>query len=680
MKQLLLLLFFGITLNSFAINHAPVALNDTLYFSYAEIHEADSFLMYLTFLDNDSDPDGDHIHISDIIYSGANDLLPSVLNNRVLWLFYYAQPNYSGTETFQYILNDDGTPVLQDTATVTIVVMRKGYEQLNVNNVKATIKKDVLFSSPTGSSPGFETPINSGISSIFSSNIWISGLNNGVVQSNIRKFGGHTYTGTQTSNNGPVSTNSHTDSLFNTKWDRVWKVSQRNIDYHILHWTEDDYVPSSALLDWPGHGNILLGEAQFLAPYVDVNQDSLYNPFDGDYPIIKGDQAIYFIYNDGNSPISITPMITEVHGMAYAFRCQDSALQNTIFVDYKIYNRSSNTYDSTYIGMWSDMDVGNSNDDYMQCDVMRNLFFMFNGDDFDEPNGASPGYKAHPGSQGVIILKGAKKDSDGLDNPFGILAEESVNGKGFGDGISDNEYWGLSYFTFFTNSNSALGDPQNELEHYNFLHGKWKGGDDFVYGGLGFPNGGQQITSRYAFPDSSDIYFYGTNGQTVTPWNEYNTGNAPGDRRGVGSTGPFTFKPGESIELSYAFVFGRDYSTTGAQAGVNVMLERVDSVQSYYNQGLLQACGFPLSVQNQSEENKKELLIYPNPTQNIFYIKQQSAQKIQIEVIDATGKIVLHSSGQDLIESIDLTEFTNGLYFIKVRSEGKVTVQKLIKK
>tara|TARA_R110002050_G_scaffold87066_2_gene184603 strand:+ start:5226 stop:7268 length:2043 start_codon:yes stop_codon:yes gene_type:complete len=679
MKRLLLILILGISFTTYAQNNAPVALNDTIYYSYGEVHLNDTFRIRGNFLINDYDPDGNSLKITDIIYSGPNQMVPFIPNGVVVWIDFMASADFSGNDSFQYIVEDNGSPAKKDTGRVQIIVMRKGYALLNANNITATVRKDVLFQGLANSGPGFETPKNSGIHAVFASNIWLSGTNNGNVYTSIRKFGGQTYKGDHTSNNGPVSNISHTDSLFNTKWDRVWEIWQQQIDYHLLHWQDVGYVADQALLDWPAHGSIVDGEAKNLAPFYDNDQDGTYDPYQGDYPEIKGDQAIYFIYNDGNSPISTNPMVTEVHGMAYAYSCSDSALQNTIFVDYKIYNRSQNTYDSTFIGMWSDMDVGNAQDDYVQCDVMRNLFFMFNGDDYDDANSGRPGYEDYPGAQGVVLLKGAKKDADNTDNAFGVLPSESVNGDGFGDGVADNEYWGLSRFIYFNNGVSATGDPNTQLEHYALLKGYWKDGTSLVYGNSGHVNGGGvSIPAKYMFPDSSDTYYYGTGGDTVAPWNEMTSGNVPADRRGVGSTGPITFKSGDSIELSYAFVFGRDYQNLGAQAGVSVMLEHVDSIQSYYDQGMLNACGFPLSV-NSVETSQSGLLIYPNPTQSSVTIRQEMEGRISIEILDVTGKLLFTTVSQSQLTPIDLSGYKHGVYMVKMRNENGVSVVKVIK-
>ena len=63
------------------------------------------------------------------------------------------------------------------------------------------------------------------------------------------------------------------------------------------------------------------------------------------------------------------------------------------------------------------------------------------------------------------------------------------------------------------------------------------------------------------YPDNSDPYNWGTGGvnpNTEFPWNEESanngTPNESGDRRGLASSGPFTFESGEVNIIDKAFV------------------------------------------------------------------------------------------------------------------------------
>ena len=69
--------------------------------------------------------------------------------------------------------------------------------------------------------------------------------------------------------------------------------------------------------------------------------------------------------------------------------------------------------------------------------------------------------------------------------------------------------------------------------------------------------------------------------------------------------------------------------------------------------------------------------IYPNPSNGIFQLSGISEGVV--EVLDITGKTVLKQviSGQT---NIDLTAFQAGIYFVKVNSENKVLVKKVVLK
>ena len=675
MKNILLIAFVTISTLSFGQN-PPVAVDDTVTLRFDVTHAWDS-IPYLAFqlAFKASDPDGDSIFVDSVFYNGSGAVSTTPYQNSVGFIYYTPSSGFWGTDTIFCILRDDGVPVRYDTCKLIYVIQHPTFELLDANNILATIDKDVLFSNQAGAIPGFEAPVGSNSHSIYAANLWVAGKNNNVIFTNVRQFGDSTYSEDQSSNCGPINDQTYQSNgnNYNGKWDRVWKVKQYEIDYHLANWNSTNYNPPTSFLEWPAHGDTTIGEAYYLAPFIDADNDGVYNPYKGDYPEIKGDQAVYFIYNDGFSLYSINPLKTEIHGMAYAFQCQDSALQNTVFVDYRIINRSNLTYDSTYFGLWADLDIGNPQDDYIQCDVDRSLGFALNGTDFDDDFNGNHGYGNNPPSQGVIVLKGAKQDDDGLDNDFGIGVNQTINGNGFGDGVTDNEYWGLEYFSF---EFLYYGAPPNfELRYYSNLSGTDTLGNPWAFD---FLNTGNPIPIKFLFPGSSDTYNYSTNGTSVPAWTEYSTGNSPGDRKNLSSTGPVTFAPGDEIELTYAFVFGRDYVNTGAQAGVTNMLERADSIRSYYNQGMLTACGFPVSVKEPLVA-KSDLVIYPNPTNNLINIRQEKASSITIQVLDITGKVLVTKSSTNQLTTIDLSEFTNGIYLVKVSSDDGVRVEKVIK-
>ena len=131
--------------------------------------------------------------------------------------------------------------------------------------------------------------------------------------------------------------------LLYAPYNRVWLVSKADILYHQLHFNDDDYIMPEAILNWPGNGDIDNGFSAQLAPFIDVNNNLIYEPNLGDYPLIKGDAAIFAMYHDNilyetDAEVNLNTNI-EVHVLMYAFEAAPTDyLGNTLFVDYTIFN------------------------------------------------------------------------------------------------------------------------------------------------------------------------------------------------------------------------------------------------------------------------------------------------------------------------------------------------------
>lgn len=74
-----------------------------------------------------------------------------------------------------------------------------------------------------------------------------------------------------------------------------------------------------------------------------------------------------------------------------------------------------------------------------------------------------------------------------------------------------------------------------------------------------------------------------------------------------------------------------------------------------------------------SELEKSKVVIYPNPTAGIVHIKNTGGETIQ--VINSTGKVLLEIPQATTIETIDLSSFASGIYFVHVAEQ----VYKVIK-
>jgi hypothetical protein len=679
----LLFIFLGVIL-ALSVNAQtpPVAVNDTFYINT----DSEITIQRGTIIANDSDVDGNVLIVDTVFYNGTGQIIQTYYTSgaailRLQNVKYIPQSGYSGLDSLTYILTDNGSPTGFDTAMIYIYVMWSTSANLDINNVSAHIDLEVLFQDRSNAVAGFNVPKQNSVNdpylnSIYAANLWVAGKDqNGDVRTYSPTFGAGG------SDAGPISDNY---PFYSERWDRVWKVNQFEIDDFIAWYNNPSnypgYVIPEAIMSWPGNG-YESGQASQLAPFYDMDGDGVYDPTSGDYPLIKGQQAVYFIKNDMRSlhDYSSYPLGIEIHGMAYAYDCpSDSAINHTVFLNYKIYNRSVSNYEDVYTGLWADLDIGNSGDDYIGCDVSRGAFYGYNGDGNDEDGSGIEGYGIHPPAQSVVFLKGPLADNDGIDNPLTVNIQNALDsngipyaglGVGYGDGIVDNEYLGLKHFMYHgTAINNSIG-------YYNLLQGLYEDGSPLLASDGVTP-------AKYIFPENSDPLFWGTEGVVVSPWSEISVGNTPGDRRGVGSTGPFTMQAGEMIELDLAFVFGRDYQNTGNTAGIMVMQERIDSIRSYYLNDFQSVCGGTLATGIATNEKQKEneLMVYPNPFSNQFMVNYQLANTTaQLKVFNMYGKLVSNQVITKQNTLIDLSNEASGIYFVQITDGATRITKKMVK-
>lgn len=579
--------------------NVPIAVNDTFYVDYSDSARTITYNRGVIIF-NDSDVDGNTLIIDTIFYNGVNTV--TVQNHPSGWLrvyriYYTVPPSYSGKDSITYYLTDNGSPTGFDTAVIYIYVKRKPFESLDINNISASIHKNVLFQYANTLAllnygwGHFNVPKTSNTSTIYASNLWLAGED---INGNVRVSGSTYQEANSRGNAGPIM-DSVNYSYYSYQWDRVWKVSEIDIQNHIT-----GISTTEAIANWPAHGDTSLGQAFNLAPFVDVDNDGIYNPLIGDYPKIKGQQAVYFIQNDKRDTIKphILRIGIEIHGMAYSFNCpEDSALNNTVFVNYKVYNRSAFPLIKAYIGLWSDLDIGNFEDDYLACDVARSSFYGYNKDNFDETISWAVGYGANPPAQSITFLKGPKLPNDGIDNPLTNNIQDAIDsngvpyqglGIGFGDGVVDNEFLGLSNFLTYDYDSLSIGynEPEFSSDYYNYLKGNWQSGTQMTWGGIGTVG---TVPTNYLFPGDSDPLFWSTQGviATPSPWSDISSTR---DIRGVGSSGPFTLLPDSVVELDLAFVFARNYTDTSNVAAIPIMQNRIDEIRNYFINGFENIC------------------------------------------------------------------------------------------
>lgn len=73
-------------------------------------------------------------------------------------------------------------------------------------------------------------------------------------------------------------------------------------------------------------------------------------------------------------------------------------------------------------------------------------------------------------------------------------------------------------------------------------------------------------------------------------------------------------------------------------------------------------------------------IVFPNPSNNILNIQNNSGQKFQFTLYNSLGEKIIETILADKLNTIDLSSFTNGIYFYyAITTEQKITTGKIIK-
>lgn len=368
---------------------------------------------------------------------------------------------------------------------------------------------------------------------------------------------------------GPYSGHWPTDSLNALRWDRFFGVSRLDLDMHRADWADNGVLdnPLPNLLAWPGRGNPHF-EAQVgfplptdvSAPFRDVNQDGLYNPYDGDYPhppaltpdVLVG-QMFWAIFNDAHGKFLGVPVGVDVQFTAWAVDCTgDNLLNETIFFSYTITNRSGATLDSVAVALWNDPQIGAFTDDFSGTNVPLNSTFAYNNSNLDTNL-----YTLDPNRFGI--------------NPPAVSMTY----------LNQPLYKSMfHYIVQLCDPPFAFLEPSAPKEFFHNLHGRWRDGSPLTYGNFGF---GQGQPTDYAFPGDPN------NPADWTMFSHYQScyfmaGWVPSLYVGH-------FPPGAVFSFDAAFAYHRGEGLSNLQ-NVTYGFDRIEQLQAMYDNQFVGACSY----------------------------------------------------------------------------------------
>ncbi len=514
-------------------------------------------------------------------------------------------------------------------------------EQLDINNVNAGfLVHGDMFWNPTTGNANYEFPKGSGKHCGFASALWVGGYNQ---STNNLHIAAQTYR--QRGNDywpGPLNeTTGASDTIIAADWAQIWKVNASTIDSFISVSNHTINNTHYSILEWPGKGNIysktpnnttLNIPNRNMAFFIDVNNDGIYNPLDGDYPDIKGEQMLWWIFNDNSAAHLETgslPLKIEIHSSAYA--CRQVGLENTIFVNYLIYNKGTSIFDSTVISYRSDIDIGYAFDDYTGFDSTYRMGVIYNGDNFDE---TISGYGNALTQKGCVLLK----------SPFDVGANREP----------------LGNYTYYNNTAGRTGNPDTVKDFYGYMTGTWLDGSYFVQGCDPEATSGPLIPSKYVFQDDPS----NTNGVSEVACN-----TTPNDRRFIMSSKAFTLLPNaQPIEFTFAFI---NTDTGVDNSNFNELRRLADSAYTYVN-----ACSGPTFATGLPSIEENNIQLYPNPAHDYIMIKDAAQGQKTARLYSVSGQVLQEKTFSSQEQKMSTAQYAPGIYFLELIKNDKQLIKK----
>lgn len=527
-------------------------------------------------------------------------------------------------------------------AFVCFSISAQGPDSLDINQLRVSFQSHGFLFSDTSGLGNFELKDSVNTTIVYAGGLWLSATDSaGNKRAAISEYRGVDF------GYGPLcaDTARYNDSSFINRYNRVWKLTPAEIQVHRNLVGIGGYIPPAPIADWPAHGDTSKGEPLHLAPFVDLNGNQWYEPMLGDYPLIRGDEAIYIIFNDAHRNRFTrlrASMGIEVHLMAYAYNApQDTPLHNTIFMNYRIINRGDEHFSDLKTGLWVDFDLGEPNDDLVGSDSAKSYGFCYNATTNDiGPRGFGP----NPPAVAMVSLS--------------------------------ERFAGASYYLNrggSGNINANMVGPINDEEYDNYLSNTWRSGVPMIRenpSGCGVVTNGDGYDPVISSPQTK--WAFNTNE------NWYQSPSGAGDMRFLPTYGPSAFSPGTELSYDFAYVVARRKSSTNTCQTLDKLDSSVVRVQDFFTVSQFPCLGCNVSL---GETPLLELAIYPNPVNDRLFVEANEAIE-ELELFDLSGRSIYGQKGEgETVLEINITStLPPGIYVLKVLSENGAISTKRISK
>jgi len=504
-----------------------------------------------------------------------------------------------------------------------IINITSNAKLLNSNNISAWFFNNGNFNHhPLGQPGGFEWPRGENKTARYSSGSLIGAIVNGDTLVTVCDYTSEYLPG-YTDNNGMPNGNGNPDY-------RTYKMVNG--------------INDSDRIDWP---NTLLGNSDQGAPVYYDSSSMSHKPID------YANQTMFCSYTDSytsshtNNAGRTAPLKIDVKQINYSFN-QPEDLKNIIYQEFRIINRSTNVWTNAYINLYTDDDIGDSQNDAEGVDTNLRMAFTYNfvNDDYV--------YGANPPAVGFAIMR----------------APLTYTGN-YGDTVfyceGKNKKIKVGYKEINLGSTAIYHDdswqPRDYRESYNAIRGLKNDGTQYIN-----PVTNQPTRLMYS-------------GDPVT-----NTGwvcPSTGDMRFYQGFGPMTINPGDTQVIVIAQVIARGSSNLNS---ITKLREATVIAKQYYDNCFEDV---KIGISNNSQIVPDDFYLsqnYPNPFNPNTVIRYSLIENrfVSLKVYDALGREVAVLVNKKLTAGkyeaeFDGSNFASGVYFYSLYvNENRVDTKRML--
>ncbi len=393
-------------------------------------------------------------------------------------------------------------------------------KKLDANFISAWYRTNGSYNrDPTTGNAGFEWPKGSGLTARYASGIWLGCVSGNDTLTAVAEFAYDYFPG-------------YVDDFGNPQTDSTYRIYR--IDKSIIN--SYDY------LYWPG------------------NQGAYKTP--DDKPYLMGDQTMFYVYTDGfphgSGSTSDSSLKAQILQTNWVYKKSEynyypaNPFNNTIFMEYRIINRSNQTWNNMWVGLWTDDDLGNATDDKVGCDTNLHIGYTYNSTNNDGIYGSAPPAVGLKFIRGSYKYTGSLNDTVKYFKPFG--SRNIISKAGYKDE-------GMTVFNYYNGGSPQPSDPTNNRETFRVLKGWWR------------------LGQRWINPVTHDTTNEVFSGDPVNGSGWLNPGEQ--DRRSLTGTGPFyNINPGDTITIIAAQIIAKGSSNLNS---ITQLRNTAKIIQNFYD-------------------------------------------------------------------------------------------------